>query len=230
MTGAGKTARAVRTQLLKWWREHGRVLPWRTASDPFHVLLAEVLLQKTPWWKVVRAYGEILARWPTPEALASAPLEELAEVVRPLGIVSRTPRVRDLAVAVAQRGGVPADEGELRALPGVGEYVARAVRCFAFRRPEPLVDSVSGRVLRRVFGLPETGEPGRDAVVWGLARAVVGRAKAAAVNWAVLDLGAAVCKPRRPRCAVCPLAGHCAWARTNYGRPRARPRGRRRGR
>lgn len=208
-----QVARAVRARLLRWWRENRRALPWREAPDPFHVLLAEVLLQKTPWWKVARAYEVLLARWPTPELLASASLEELADVVRPLGIVSRTPRIRELAAAVAQRRGVPTKEADLRALPGVGEYVARAVRCFAFRRPEPLVDSVSGRVLRRIFGLPEVGEPGRDAAVWEVARAVAGSVKAAEVNWALLDLAAAVCKPRRPRCWNCPVAGHCAWAR-----------------
>lgn len=216
------TARAVRSELLRWWRDHRRALPWRETSDPFRVLLAEVLLQRTPWWKVARAYETLLARWPTPEALASAPLGDLVEVVRPLGLLSRAPRIRDLAAAVARRGGVPAVEAELRELPGVGEYVARAVRSFAFRTGDALVDSVSGRVLRRVFGLPHEGEPARDPALWVLARAVVGRARAAHVNWAILDLGAALCKPKRPRCPECPLAGHCAWARQNCNLPARR--------
>jgi adenine-specific DNA glycosylase len=79
-----------------------------------------------------------------------------------------------------------------------------------------LVDGVSGRVFRRLFGHPEQGEPARDPRIWELARAVVGRSRAKDVNWAVLDLGAAVCKPKRPRCGECPLARGCAWALKNY--------------
>jgi A/G-specific adenine glycosylase len=78
------------------------------------------------------------------------------------------------------------------------------------------VDGVSGRVFRRLFGIPEQGEPARDPHIWDLARAVVGRSRAKDVNWAVLDLGAAVCKPKRPRCRECPLSEGCAWALQNY--------------
>jgi A/G-specific adenine glycosylase len=203
----------IRRALLSWWRDNGRALPWRGERDPFRVLLAEVLLQKTPWWKVTRVYSAVLDRWPTADALAAADVGELADVLRPLGIVSRAPRVRELAAAVSQRGCVPTGLAELLDLPGVGDYVARAVRCFAFGKPEALVDSVSGRLLRRVFGLPDVGEPGRDPRLQRLAASLVGKARPREVSWAVLDLASAVCKPKRPRCWECPLVQHCSWAR-----------------
>jgi A/G-specific adenine glycosylase len=98
----------------------------------------------------------------------------------------------------------------------VGQYIAKAVRCFAFGIPEPLVDGVSGRVLRRLFGVEEVGEPARDRRVWELARAMVGRSTAKYVNWALLDLASDVCKPKRPRCWQCPVARDCAWAAEHY--------------
>lgn len=209
-------ARTLRYSTLVWWQSNRRSFPWRSASDPFHILLAEFLLQKTPAWKVTPAYQEIVRRWPSPSALVTVPHGELYEVVRPLGLVARVERLQRLAAAVVAAGGVPKEESALLALPGVGEYMARAVRCFAFEEAEPLVDSVSGRVFRRFFGLSDHGEPGRDPAVWKLARAVAGKSDTKEINWAILDFAATVCKPKKPHCWECPLVRHCRWAAENY--------------
>ncbi len=217
MTSRERAAAAkLRRQILQWWDERARALPWRSTRNPFHALLAEVLLQKTPAWKVTPAYETIVARWSTPAALADVEVGDLASVIRPLGLISRTPRIKALAAGVYRLGHVPRSESGLLRLPGVARYIARAVRCFAFREPEPLVDGVSGRVFRRFFGLPEVGEPARDPHLWELAKAAVRRPYHRQVNWATLDLGAAICKPKKPRCWECPVADSCAWAAANY--------------
>jgi A/G-specific adenine glycosylase len=195
--------------LLAWWESNRRNFPWREDLDPFHLLVAEVLLQQTPAWKVGPAYTELIRRWPSATALAAAPVDEVTSVIRPLGLIARGPRLVRLASAVAAMGRVPREVKDLSGLPGVGEYVAKAVRVFSFGESDGLVDNVSGRVLRRFFGLAEEGEPARDPKIWELARGIASHGLPREVSWATLDLAASVCLPRRPRCGCCPLVRKC---------------------
>jgi A/G-specific adenine glycosylase len=206
----------LRRALLRWSRSHGRIFPWRETTEPFRVLVAELLLQKTPSWKVAPVYEQLFAKWPGPDEMAAAPVGQLEQVIRPLGLIRRAAKLKAVAETVAKSGEVPGDVRQLQELPGVGEYVARAVACFALGDSVPLVDGVSGRVYRRYFGVAGEGEPARDPRLWELAGRVVGR-HARKVNWAVLDLGATVCKARRPDCPTCPARGSCAWRRAESG-------------
>lgn len=201
------------TQLLDWAKEEGRTFAWRKEGDAFRLLLAEILLQRSRSSTVERVFKQMTSLWPTPTSLAAASVEELAAVLRPLGLTSRVARIKELALALANRGSVPTHPRELRELPGVGAYVAGATAAALGGEEYPLVDSVSARVFRRYFSKPE-GTADADLAAMAYADAPSGRWHE--LNWAALDLAATVCRPKRPLCPRCPLAAGCDWnLRTN---------------
>ena len=198
--------------LLQWAKGEGRAFSWRREADAFRILLAEVLLQRSRSSTVERVFEQLTLRWSNASALAAADVEEIAEVIRPLGLTSRAPRIKQLALVIANQGSVPTNPRELRELPGVGYYVAGATAAALGKEEYPLVDSVSVRVFRRYF--PDSAER-TDADLAAMAYASAPRGRWHELNWAALDLAAAVCLPRRPLCQECPLASECAWNRKN---------------
>ncbi|GIX09118.1 A/G-specific adenine glycosylase [Elioraea sp.] len=203
--------------LLAWYDRHRRDLPWRARGgdtpDPYAVWLSEVMLQQTTVAAVGPRFARFLARFPTVEALAAAPWEEVAREWAGLGYYARARNLHAAARVVAGRGGFPRDEAALAALPGVGPYTAAAVAAIAFGRPAVPVDGNVERVMARVFAVaaPLPGAKGRLAA---LAREVGAQAPARTrpgdFAQALFDLGATVCTPRRPACALCPWRGMCA--------------------
>lgn len=199
------------TPIVAWYRECGRHrLPWRTTRDPWAILVSEVMLQQTPVARVLPRWQVFLARWPTPQALAAAPLAEVLRSWDGLGYPRRARHLQATATAVAARGW-PGDERGLRALPGVGPYTARALLTFAFDLPSaPPRDVNAARVVARAaFGTEPQGRPTRDLD----AELVAARpAQLEPRHWAyaLFDLGATVCRARRPRCSACPLRRRCA--------------------
>lgn len=205
-------ARYFIRRLLAWGRANRRSFPWRAdGADPFRVLVAEVLLQRSRASTVARVYEPFFERWPTPGDLARAQERSIASVIRPLGLVSRARTLRLMARAVVEAGGVPRTVSGLLALPGVGPYAAAATAVVAFGARVGVVDGVSARVYRRYFGLSGAGPIDRELVAF--VDQVTPRRAVREWNWAVLDLAAAVCVPRVPRCGECPLVGSCAGAR-----------------
>ncbi|MCS7008228.1 MAG: A/G-specific adenine glycosylase [Gaiellaceae bacterium] len=172
----------MEAQLLSWFAENGRDLPWRRTRDPYAILVSEVMLQQTQVARVVPRYLSWLERWPTVEGLAAAPVADVIRAWQGLGYNRRALNLHRAARSIASEGW-PAD---LTRLPGVGPYTAAAIRCFAFGEDVLPVDVNVGRVLRRT-----------------------GARFSAASAHALMDLGAAVCLARRPRCARCPLAEAC---------------------
>jgi A/G-specific adenine glycosylase len=172
----------VRELLLSWYRRNGRDLPWRTTTDPYAVLVSEVMLQQTQVERVVPRYEAWLARWPTVEALAAAPAADVIVAWQGLGYNRRAINLHRAACHVAERGW----PDDLTELPGVGPYTAAAVANFAFGHDVLPVDVNVARVRER------TGEQ-FDATC----------------AQALFDLGATVCLARIPRCEICPLAGGC---------------------
>ncbi len=168
--------------LLAWYGRHGRDLPWRTTRDPYAILVSEVMLQQTQVERVVPRWLDWLARWPTAEALAAAPVAEAIRAWQGLGYNRRAVNLHRAAQAIA-RDGWPAD---LTELPGVGAYTAAAIRNFAFGEPVLPVDVNIRRVQERT-GEAFDGECAQ----------------------ALFDLGATVCLARIPRCEACPLAEPC---------------------
>lgn len=205
-------------RLLAWGAQARRDLPWRRTRDPWAVLVSEVMLQQTQAARVAERYGPFLERFPTPAVCAAAPVGEVVRAWAGLGYNRRAVHLHGAAVAVveAHDGRLPDDLMALRALPGVGSYTARAVLAFAFERDVGVVDTNAARVLARWEGRRLTAGEAQT-----LADAAVPVGEGWAWNQAMLDLGALVCRRRRPDCEACPVSGGCAWA--SAGRPAPDP-------
>lgn len=207
---------AFHRRLRAWGRKNRRSFPWRAETDPFRILIAEMLLQRSRSRTVAGVYETLFDRWPTPASLSRASEDAVRDVIRPLGLTSRAALIPALAKRVDDLGGVPEDPATLEELPGIGPYAANATAAVAFGQPAPVVDGVTARVYRRYFGLAEAGAPQTDRSLWSLVREVTPRRAAREWNWAVLDLAASICLPKRPRCASCPLAPECDFARGSF--------------
>jgi A/G-specific adenine glycosylase len=212
-----------RRRLLRWFRRHGRDLPWRRTRDPYHVLVSEVMLQQTQVRRVEGYYHRFLERFPSLEHLAAAPPGRVRESWDGLGYYRRAANLHRLAqVIVAEHGGVlPSDPEALRRLPGVGRYTAGAVASFAFERATPAVDTNVARVLRRAFHPRAAGAPG-ERRLWATAQQLLPRHGAAAwtFNQGIIELGALVCTARIARCDACPVREACATGRRRVPQPR----------
>ncbi|GBD11257.1 Adenine DNA glycosylase [bacterium HR23] len=197
-------------RLLAWHREHHRPLPWRETTDPYAVLVSEVMLQQTGVERVLSKYRAWLERWPTWEALAGASLGEVIRFWEPLGYNRRALWLHRIAQRVVGEWGgtLPAEPQALESLPGIGPYTRNAVLCFAFGRDVPVLDTNIRRVLgRALLGVEGASEGAVASVARGLVPAGEGRRW----NLALMDLGATVCLARRPLCDRCPVADLCAW-------------------
>ncbi|WP_369131359.1 A/G-specific adenine glycosylase [Modestobacter roseus] len=201
--------------IVDWYAGAARDLPWRApGTDPWAVLVSEVMLQQTPVARVEPVWREWLRRWPTPASLAA---ESPAEVIRAwgkLGYPRRALRLREAAIAVTERhdGRVPADVAELEALPGVGTYTARAVSCFGHGRRQPVVDTNVRRVVSRLVHGRAEAAPARATDLTDIAAlAPDDDARAVRFSVAVMELGALVCVAGAPRCPACPVRDRCAW-------------------
>ncbi len=206
--------RTFRRRLLRWATDNLRDYPWRQSdATPYQVLVAELLLKRTTATAVARAYPTFMERYPDVATLAMADETELAEVLQPLGLSRQRARaMRQLAVALQRRGGrIPKSIRGLEGLPGLGAYAARAVMTFGLGVPTAVVDGNVDRVLRRVFGRTVGPDATRNVIV-GLAGRLLPRPHHQAFNFALIDLGAGVCKPTKPRCHGCPLRGGCDYA------------------
>ena len=201
---------AFARNLITWYRTNGRTFPWRETHDPFRLLVAEILLQRTPYWKVRPAYEALISLAPTPAALAQLSAEEIEPIIRPLGLVARAQGLVALGRALVERhgGSVPQDLEDLMKLPGVGRYSASAIRCHAFGMDAPLVDGLTGRVYRRVLGLDSSLEPHADKALWA-AVASIQPPNPSEFHLAVIDLASLICRRGRPLCGQCPLAAVC---------------------
>jgi A/G-specific adenine glycosylase len=200
--------------LQHWYARCGRDLPWRRSTDPYAILVSEVMLQQTQVERVLDYYQRFLARFPTLAALAAAPIEEVLEAWQGLGYYRRARHLHQAAKQVMDRhqGVFPDTFAEVAALPGVGPYTAGAVLCFAFGQRTPILDTNVQRVLERVFVRRPAARPSvRHKRLWRLAAEVLPRGAGAwIVNQAMMDLGATVCTARHPRCARCCLRPICA--------------------
>ncbi len=206
-------SRFFREQLVVWGTLHGRSFPWRSSSDPYHLLIAEMMLRRTQARQVVSVYEEFVRQYPTPQALAAATEEDVTQLLHPLGLSWRIPAFRQMAqrLVADYDGEVPRDRKALLALPGVGEYVADALRCFAYHEPIALLDTNTVRVAGRYLGFPVHAESRRRAPVKRALLCLVEPHAPRASNLALLDLAATVCRPRQPHCVSCPVATGCAW-------------------
>jgi A/G-specific adenine glycosylase len=187
--------------VLDWYERVRRPLPWRSTRDPYALLVSEVMLQQTQADRVVPYYEAFLRRFPDPAALAAAPVREVLAVWSGLGYNRRALALRAAARVIVERGW----PDDLTDLPGVGSYTAAAVASFAWDRQEAAIDTNVRRVIARHDGV----ELGRRELAERAAE-LLPPGRAATFNQAMMELGATVCRPRGPRCPVCPLRGGCA--------------------
>jgi A/G-specific adenine glycosylase len=202
-----------RRRLLDWYRRNGRDLPWRRTRDPYHILVSEVMLQQTQVDRVLPKYAEWLGKYPTLAALATAPVDDVAETWRPLGYNIRPRRLHAIArESVARYGGeLPSDADTLLSFKGIGEYTAGAVLSFAFGQRAAILDTNVARVMFRVF--VGQGQPKAHAMrkhLWLLSRTLLPVRHVFDFNQALMDFGATMCTARKPQCAACPMRADCA--------------------
>lgn len=198
--------------LLTWYDRHRRVLPWRAlpgqAPDPYRIWLSEVMLQQTTIAAVKPYFHKFLERFPSVDALAAAPEEAVMSAWAGLGYYSRARNLHACAKAVAEAGAFPDTLAGLRKLPGVGAYTAGAIAAIAFDRPEAAVDGNVERVMTRLYAI-ETMMPAARTEVRAVTQALVPHDRPGDFAQAVMDLGATICTPKRPACALCPWMAPC---------------------
>src|SRR5215470_9527816 len=201
-------------RLLDWYDRHRRTLPWRAPAGertpPYLVWLSEIMLQQTTVATVGDYFHRFVKRWPTVEALAAAPIDDVLSAWAGLGYYARARNLHACARVVAERHGgrFPEDEAALLALPGIGPYTAAAIRAIAFDQPASAVDGNVERVIARLYAIDT---PLSDAKLEIQARAakLVPQRRAGDYAQAMMDLGATVCTPKSPRCVICPLMKSC---------------------
>jgi A/G-specific adenine glycosylase len=244
MRVAGKTSKRQRRRhppatscphsatLLAWYDLHRRKLPWRVApgeaADPYRVWLSEIMLQQTTVKAVAPYFAKFLARWNDVHKLAAAPLSEVLSAWAGLGYYARARNLHACAQVVVQRHGgkFPESEDVLRELPGVGPYTAAAIAAIAYDAPATPVDGNIERVVARLFAV-SAPPPQAKPELQRLARGLMPRRRAGDFAQAMMDLGATICTPKRPACALCPWMESCAGYRTGNPTPfpqRARKR------
>lgn len=216
-------------RLLEWFSVHARDLPWRSTRDAYAILVSEVMLQQTQVDTVVPAYREWMGRFPDLETLAEASQEEVLKAWEGLGYYARALNLQRTARLILEHHGgrVPREDEELLALPGIGRYTAGAVQSIAFDLPRAAVDGNVERVLCRFLDIDTPARERRNQILFArIIREMMEENSPGDMTQALMELGALVCLPRKPRCGGCPLGGLClALSRgTVSKRPVPRPR------
>ena len=200
--------------LLRWGSTHLREFPWRSTGDPLEILVAEVLLQKTPADRVASRYDGLMSTL----LLESEMLDEesLIDTFRELGLTKRAKWLLRARKMIDKRfdGSVPRTREDLVSLPGVGLYTANAVLCFAFGQSVPIVDTNVARILARVFDVQREGASSLKSELYVLASLLVPEKNAKLYNLSLLDLGALVCR-KQPLCGECPVGSMCSYYAKN---------------
>ncbi len=206
----GHPVQTVTRRLLHWYRRHQRALPWRETSDPWRILVSEIMLQQTRVSTVIPYYERFLSRYPDPKSLAHLPEAELLTAWSGLGYYSRARNLQKAARIIVEAGQFPDTYDGVRALPGVGPYTAAAIASIAFGLPYGVLDGNVARVAAR--WLAETGEINKANTKKRLQKfvdAILPSRDPGELNQALMELGATVCTPKAPKCLICPIAASC---------------------
>ena len=206
-------ARFFRRHIAAWGKRNIREFPWRKTINPFHVLLSEMMLRRTNAPQVIEIYRDAIHKFPSAKELASATTENIISVFRPLGLMWRIQNIHEMASVLIEKfgGEVPSSYDQLKELPGVGDYVASAVCCFAYNQAMPIIDTNTVRVVGRYFGFKTHAESRRRKPVREVIKAVTSKTNARRYNYAFLDFAALVCKAIEPECPNCPLRNKCIY-------------------
>jgi len=198
--------------LLSWYDTHRREMPWRRTYDPYHIWISEVMLQQTQVNTAIAYYSRFIQRFPTVQALAEADLSEVMKVWEGLGYYSRARNLHKAAEEIMRRfqGKIPDQSQALLSLPGIGRYTAGAILSIAFDKQCPILDGNVIRVLARIFHVTDTiDRASTQKLLWALAEEILPKKRVRDFNQALMELGALLCKPKRPLCVACPVAIFC---------------------
>lgn len=202
-----------RENLIAWGKDNFREFPWRFTSDPYHILMAEVMLHRTQAGQVVPVYERFMKAYPTLPKLAQATEDEIYEALKSLGLIWRINLILKMAQTLMtfHQGRVPCNKESLLTLPGVSDYIASAVRCFAWNERDALIDTNIVRITSRLFGIEEKDSLRRNSQFKKLIHNLVDSDHCKDCNYALLDLANAICtKKRPPDCINCPILEHCS--------------------
>jgi A/G-specific adenine glycosylase len=213
-----------RTKVKSWGRRNRRDFPWRKTRDPYRVLLAEIMLHRTQAVQVAKTYEAIIREYPDIKALAKSSRAELHKALFSLGLRWRIDLIKDMAEILVNKydSKIPEDKVELLSLPGISEYIACSVRCFAWNIPEALRDTNTMRVIGRLHNMDVKDSSRRNSRFKELATELVDPDEPRVYNFALLDLADQVCtKKEDPKCHECPVNTLCLYnreTRTRRGR------------
>lgn len=212
----GNRVRWFSRTCLEWFETHGRDFPWRKPGEPvFRLVVTEVLLQRTQASTVAKIYNTFFRRFENWESIASSSVEDVEEVLRPLGLWrQRSGRLVGFAKSVIENDGqLPRTLAEASQFPAVGQYVAHSILLFENIERLPLLDAGMARVIERYFGPRKLADIRYDPYLQALARRIVANEHPIQMNWAILDLSALKCTPKNPDCDCCPLHRKCGYSR-----------------
>lgn len=211
-----KVSKQLKTKFLKklrkWYRENKRDFPWRYESDPFKILVSEILLQKTNVLKVLPVYERFIKKYPDPQRLGNANLSEVKILIKNLGLLYRAERFISIGNNISKyyQCKIPNKIEELIKINGLGKYISSAVTCFAFNKRVPIVDTNVIRLFERIFGFKSKKKRSReDNLIWKFAASLLPSKKVRDYNYALLDLSAVVCTSKNPKHDICPFKDIC---------------------
>lgn len=210
--------KAFQTDLIQWFKQNQRQLPWREDQDPYKVWVSEIMLQQTQVDTVIPYFKNFIDKFPTPTALAEADEQDVLKAWEGLGYYSRA---RNLHTAVKEvkekyQGIVPEDRQQLSKLKGIGPYTLGAIMSIAYDQPEPAVDGNVMRVMSRVFRIDDDIAKQKTRRIFeNLVREIISLEDPSSFNQGVMELGALICKPRNPQCQLCPVRAHCQAFQSN---------------
>jgi A/G-specific adenine glycosylase len=200
--------------LLSWFEENKREFPWRVdeRSNPYHILVAELMLKKTKADNASAVYSKFIELFPTPNSVLTASDEDIETILKPLGLIKQRKKAFVSIFSTinnSYEGRIPSRKKDLQKLPYVGDYTVNAVLCFGFNKKVPIVDVNVTRICQRFFGLEAYGDPRVDTHIWELLEGIIPRKRFKEFNLALLDFGALVCKSKNPGCQLCKLSEKC---------------------
>ena len=213
-----KKIEEYRKKLKKWGKGHYRDFPWRRTPDPYKIMLAEIMLHRTQAMQVVKIYERFIREYPDIKTLAKANKSELHKALFTLGLKWRIDLIKDMAEILVNKyeSKIPKDKSELLSLPGISDYIACSVRCFAWNIAEPLLDTNTVRVIGRIYNLEIKDSSRRNSKFKELVAELVDPMEPRAYNFALLDLADQLCtKKEEPKCNECPIDNLCLY---NMGR------------
>ncbi len=202
-------------QLIEWWRKNGRDFPWRGERNPYKVLVAEMLLQRTRAQNVVPVYTRFLNSFGSPREISEASDEDIRRCLRSLGLIWRAEKLIETFRVISRdfHGKIPLEKDDLLKLPGIGDYISSAFRTFYGGSSDPLIDTNTVRVLCRLRGEPVNDSIRRGESIRIFYSNLLGSSDPVEFGYALIDLASVICRPSNPLCKICPVLDLCSTGR-----------------